>query len=338
MPTTQISDVIVPVEFTSYQTENSFVSSAFFESGVTIRNGVISEQLAAGATQFTVPVWNDLADVEPNYSTDNPNQLSTPNKVTAYSMNVRKTFANNSWSTMDLAAELSGSDPLGHIQSRVAAYWTRHMEKRLIATLLGVYSANVSNNASDMVLDISTTGSTTAANTFNATAVIKAASTLGDRLSDIKTIAMHSHTYTQALINDEVEFIPNSQGQPIKTYRGCAVVIDDSLITTTGTYISVLFGQGAVGYGTSEPREGVGTEVWRNPAAGNGGGQSVLYSRMNIGMAPVGFTWTDTYTSGGNTVGIAGESPSLADLATSGHWARATSQRKAIPMAFLISN
>ena len=336
MPTTQIADLIVPAEFTAYQVENSFVSSAFFLSGVAVRSGVIEDQLRAGAQLFTVPIWNDLADTEPNYSTDNPNQLSTPNKVTAYSLNVRKTFANNSWSTMDLAGELSGDSLLQRIKDRVAAYWQRHYEKRLIASLLGVLYSNVANNAGDMVNDIS--GASGTAADFAASAVIDTASTLGDRLNDVKTIAMHSHVYTQALKNDEIQFLPGSQGQPIKTYRGMAVVVDDSLVTTTpGVYVTVLFGAGAVGYGTSEPREGVGTEVWRNPAAGNGGGQSILYSRTNIGLAPAGFTWSDTYISGGNTIALAGESPSLAELATAGHWTRATSQRKAIPLAFLIT-
>ena len=335
MPTTQIADLVVPEEFTRYQVENSFVSSAFLQSGVAVQNGVIQDQLAAGATQFTVPVWNDLADIEPNYSTDNPNQLSTPNKINAYSMNVRKTFGNQSWSTMDLAGELSGDSPLQRIKDRVAAYWTRHMERRLIASLLGVLYSDVANNSGDMVVDISGAGGGDTA--FNGNAVINAAATLGDRLNDVKAIAMNSRTYKQALINDEVTVLPSSQGQPIRTYKGLAVILDDSLQTAAGLDITVLFAPGAVGYGTSEPREGVGTEVWRNPAAGNGGGQSILYSRMNIAMQPAGFTWSDTYTSGGNTVAITGESPSLDDLATPGHWTRATSQRKAIPLAFLIT-
>jgi hypothetical protein len=331
MAAVQIADVIVPEIFTAYQIENSFVSNAFYQSGVALPNGVIQDQLSAGATQFTVPIWNDLADVEPNYSTDNPAVFSTPNKIGAYSLNVRKTFANNSWSTMDLAAELSGSDPLARIQSRVEAYWSRQMQLRLIASLQGILMANVANNSSDMVVDI-TAGTGTAAN-FNATSVINTAETLGDRLEDVKTIAMHSHVYTQALINDEVQFIPNSEGQPIKTYRGMAVVIDDGLILSTGNYLSVLFGAGAVGYGVSEPRSSLGTELWRVPSAGNGGGQTQLYSRMNIAMAPVGYSWSD----GTGASAIAGESPTLADLALPAHWTRATSQRKAIPLAFLIS-
>ncbi len=335
MAQVQIADVIVPAEFTDYQVENSFTSTALYESGVAVLSGVIQDQLQAGATQFAVPIWNDIADVEPNYSTDNPAQLSVPNKVAAYSLNVRKTFANNAWSTMDLAGELSGSDPLGRIQSRVQAYWQRHMEKRLIASLTGILYSNVANNAGDMVVDIS--GQTGAAANFSATAVINTAATLGDRLENIKAIAMHSHVYSQALINDEVQFIPSSLGTPISTYRGMLTLIDDNLTVANGVYLSVLFGSGAVGFGTSAPRTGLGTELWRAPAAGNGGGQTILYSRMNIGMAPAGYTWSDSFSSGGTQTTIAGESPSLADLANPGHWTRATSQRKSIPLAFLLT-
>ena len=328
MPVTQIADVIVPAEFTQYTTENSFVSTAFFQSGVAVRNGVIAAQLEAGAQQFTIPVWTDLGEMEPNYSTDNPAQLSTPNKIGSYPLNVRKTQANQSWGTMDLASELSGSDPLARIQSRVTAYWDRTWERRLLASLTGVLYSNVANNGGDMVNDISTQSG--AAATFSATAVIQTAETLGDRLEDVKTIAMHSHVYTQALINDEIEFLPGSQGQPIKTYRGMAVVIDDGLTPSAGIYLSILFGASSVAYGVSEPRLSPGTELFRVPAAGNGGGETQLYSRMTCAIQPAGYSWSDG-------TGLAGQSPSLAELATASHWTRATQSRKAIPLAFLVS-
>ena len=148
---------------------------------------------------------------------------------------------------------------------------------------------------------------------------------------------MHSKVYSQALINDEVQFIPSSLGQPISTYRGMATFTDDNLTVAPGVYLTVLFGSGAVGFGTAAPRTGLGTELWRAPGAGNGGGQTILYSRLNVAMAPSGYTWSDSFSSGGTTTTIAGESPSLSDLANPGHWTRATSQRKSIPLAFLLS-
>jgi len=288
MAQVQISDVVVPAEFTAYQVENSFVSTAFYRSGVALPNAVIQEQLAAGAESFTVPYWTDDSETEPNYSNDNPASLATSLKIGAYPQVVRKCFANQSWGVANLAAELSGNDPLQRIRSRVQAYWDRVMEARLIASLNGILAANVANNGSDMVVDITATGTPD----FNAEAVINTALTLGDRLEDIKCIAMHSSVYAEALYNDLIQFIPQSEGLPIKTFRGLAVMIDDSLwysnIGGVIKYVTVLFGYGAIGYGFSDPRLGYGTEIWRLPSAGMGGGITQLWSRHNLAIAPLG--------------------------------------------------
>ena len=138
MAQTQIADVISPVNFTQYQVENSLVSTALFQSGVAVKNGVMAAQLGAGAQNFSVPFWSDLADVEANISSDDPTVNSTPQKITASRQIVRKSFINQSWSDMNLAGELAGSDPMARIQDRVSAYWDRQLEFRLFASLMGI--------------------------------------------------------------------------------------------------------------------------------------------------------------------------------------------------------
>jgi hypothetical protein len=49
MAQVQITDVVVPAEFTAYQVENSMLSTALFQSGVVLPNGEMSAQLNAGA-------------------------------------------------------------------------------------------------------------------------------------------------------------------------------------------------------------------------------------------------------------------------------------------------
>lgn len=331
MAVTQLADVVIPDAFTLYEIENSIVSTALFQSGVLVKNNVIAQQLQAGAEIFTVPAWRDLGEVEADITNDDPTQLAVPQKFSALRQVVRKSFLHQSWSDMTLAAELAGSDPLSALQGRVLAYWDRQWERRLIASLRGVLASNVANNGSDMVVDIS--GATGTAANFSAAAVINAAATLGDRLDDVKAIAMHSAIYSEALTNDLVQFIPQSQGLPIKTFRGLGIIIDDNLTPAAGVYTTILLGGGAVGFAASEPRTGFGTELFRIPASGNGGGQSVLHSRMNASIHPLGFSWSD----GTGTTAIALDSPSLADLANAAHWTRAATSRKSIPLAFLIS-
>ena len=344
MPT-QIQDVIVPQRFTNYIVENSLVSTALYESGVIVPNSLMASQLHAGAEFFTVPFWQDLPDTEANISSDDPTVNSTPLKVTALRQVVRKAFLNQSWGAMDLAGDLAGSDALVRIQNRVTAYWDRQFEKRLIATMLGVLYSNVANNSSDMVTDISgATGTVTLpgtnvtvpANAFSGLAVINAALTMGDQSSQIKGIAVHSAIYAEMLKNNEIQYFkPSENGMEIATYKNMALIVDDNLMTaTTGVYVSILFGAGAIGSAVGEPTTGLGTEIYRYPSVGNGGGETVLFSRLNLAMHPLGMSWND----GTGSNAVAGLSPAIADLANPAHWTRAVSQRKSIPLAFLISH
>jgi hypothetical protein len=334
MPQVQITDVVVPAEFTAYQVENSMVSTALFQSGVLLPNGEMQAQLNAGAQSFTVPFWSDIPDVEADITTDVLATLSTPQKISAASMVVRKSFLHASWSEMSLASELSGSDALMRVKSRIQAYWDRQWEKRLIASLLGVLYSNVANNGGDMVTDIHLTGggSPTVVNLINGVGVIDAASTLGDRMNDFKMIAMHSNVYKYALINDEITFFkPSDNSLDIPTYKGMGIVVDDSLVTSTaGVYVSILFGPGAVGFAVAPPRTGFGTEIWRVPSAGNGGGSTTLHSRFDVAIHPLGFAFAGA--------SVASVSPTQAELALAANWTRAYSQRKSVPIAFLISN
>lgn len=323
MATVRLSDVVVPESFTGYVVQNTAENSSLVQSGVMARNAEIEAQLRAGADRFTVPVWLDLGNEEANIVNDDPDDEAVPKKIGSTSYKVRKAYLHQSWSAMNLASELAGDNALARIQSRVEAYWSRQLQRRLIATLNGVLADNIANDSGDMLH--------TASGAFGAAAVIDAAATLGDAMRDLRAIAMHSDTYTVALKNDLIATIPDSRGGFIQTFRGMAVIVDD-MVTVDRTdpdaplYTSVLFGPGAIGYGITEPRIAAGTEIENRPAAGNGGGQQVLHSRQNVAVHPAGFSFTDA--------SVADESPSLAELTLATNWDR-LAPRKHVPLAFL---
>lgn len=326
MAVTRLGDVIVPEEFTNYVVQNTMEASALVQSGIVQRNGEIEAQLTAGADSFNVPFWNDLGDDEANIANDDPDVTATPRKITSEKQIVRKAFLHNSWSAMNLASELSGDDAMTRIQSRAAAYWTRQTQRRLIASLNGILADNVANNAGDMVLDI--TGAAGAAAEFASAAVIDAAGTLGDQMGNVAGIAVHSDIYRKMLKLDLVEFIPDSQSRMIATYRGMAVVMDDLLPVVAGDYTTALFTPGAVGWGMTAPRVADGTEIENKPGAGNGGGQQILHSRVNLAVHPAGFQWREQT--------VADESPTIAELVLAANWSRVV-ERKAVGLAFLKS-
>ena len=164
---------------------------------------------------------------------------------------------------------------------------------------MGVLYSNVANNAGDMVNDIHAlagtvtlpgTTVTVPANQFNGQSVIDTAVTLGDRLADVQAIAMHSAIYSRALKANEIQFFkPSDNSLQIPTYKGMAVIVDDNSTTATaGVYVTILFGPGAVGYAVAPPRTGYGTEIWRVPSAGNGGGQTTFTAVSTWRFIPLG--------------------------------------------------
>lgn len=325
MAVTRLSDVVIPEEFTAYVIQTSMESSALVQSGVATRNGAIEAQLKAGSEAFHIPFWNDLSDEEADIASDDPDELAVPRKIHAGRQYVRKSYLHASWSAMNLASELAGDDAIARIEARVGAYWQRQAQRRLVATLTGILAGNVADHEGDMVLDI--TGGTGDAALFSPEGVIDAAGTLGDQMRGLSAIAMHSDTFKQALKADQIESVPDSSGRPFQTYRGMAVIVDDGLPVTDGAYTTVLFAPGAIGWGMTEPRVADGTEVESRPAAGNGGGQQILHSRVNIAVHPAGFAWIEST--------VAADSPSLAELALAENWQRVI-DRRAVPLAFLV--
>lgn len=321
MAVTRLTDVVVPEEFTRYIVQNTMEKTALVEAGVAVRNGEIEAQLIAGADAFTVPNWFDLGNEEADIVSDDPAVDSTPRKLVAGRQVIRKSFLHNSWSAMNLASELAGDDAIARIRERAAAYWTRQLQRRLVASLNGILADNLANDAGDMVYG-------TAATAFDAVAIINAAATLGDSMRDLSAVAMHSDVYAQALRDDLIATERQSDGGFIQTFRGLAVVVDDGMpkvVGTPNTYVTALFGARAVGYGVVPPRIADGTEIENKPSSGNGGGQQILHSRVNLAVHPAGFSYV------GNP---AAASPSIAELATAANWDRVF-ERKAIPLAFL---
>lgn len=345
MATVRLSDAVIPVIYESYTAVNTFERTAFWEAGVIATSPLLSAIAKQGAKTGTIPFWKDLdPTIEPNYSNDDPADLSVPNNIGSGTMNYRKAYVNQSYSAMDLVNELSGSNPMQRIRDRFGVYWMRALQRRLIATVTGLYLSNVANNGSDMVVDISAL--TGGAQYLSASSGIDAEFTMGDAAGSFVAIAMHSAVAARLEKLDLIQNVPQSeQGAPgglLKFYRGLRLIIDDNMPKTgsgaTTVYTTVLFGGGSIGFGGAEGHafalgEGaptVPTEVIRVPAAGHGGGMETLHERNTWLLHPFGFQWNET------TPALVEFSPTLADLRTATHWTRILS-RKQVPLAFILS-
>ena len=238
---------------------------------------------------------------------------------------------------MDLSRQLALADPLGAITNRIGQYWATNTQQRVVSSSMGVLADNIANDSGDMVVDVSIAAglSAVAANLIHADAVIDAKATLGDASGSVTSIAMHSVPFTTLQKLNLIDFIPDARGEiSIPTYLGLTVVIDDQLDVTAGgtngfVYTSVLFGQGAFGYGTTPAM--MASELTREAAAGNGGGQDILHYRNNEIIHPQGFSFLSTAIA-------QGISATRTQLEAANQWDRIYTERKNIPLAFLQTN
>ncbi len=336
MATTQLSDVYNPLTFGRIIQEQQLEKNAFFQSGIVVPDPLLQNQANQGGTIGELTQFAMLAVGEPNYSNDNPADKSTPKKVTSQKMRFRVAPRNESWSTMNLARELNhGSDPAGAITGRIGHYWATDDQRRLVESCRGILASNIADNSGDMLIDVSndSTDPITGAQKIGAGLFIDASQTMGDRKDQITTIAMHSIQYAELQHQQLIEYVKDAENNVMfPTYLGKRVIQDDSLPVEVGAnrnvYTSILFG-GAL-FATANGKVSVPSELDRNPDAGNGSGEEIIYSRVSNILHPNGFSFTSD--------SVAGEfAATYAELAQAANWERVQA-RKNIPLAFIKTN
>lgn len=333
---TRISDVVVPEIFTPYVQQLTEEKSRLIRSGAVVNDGRFGALLSGGGLTFNEPSFKDLDNDAENVSTDDPDVHSTPNKLgTATEIQVRLS-RNNSWSSMDLTAALAGADPMLAIANRVADYWVRRQQAGFVATMKGVFANNDTatdayHTQFDMTHDISGAAYSAGVTDFSAEAFIDATLTMGDSMEDLSLVFMHSVVYGRAQKNNLIDFIPDSEGRiTIPTFLGREVVVDDGVPQAAGVFETWLFGAGAVGWGSGDPK--VPTEIDRKPTAGNGSGQDVLHNRVEWIIHPRGNAYIGTSPAGGPS-----NAATANNLAAAASWRRVFSERKQIKIARLVS-
>ncbi|HAB3146621.1 TPA_asm: hypothetical protein GJF97_23120 [Salmonella enterica subsp. enterica serovar Enteritidis] len=345
MAITTIGNIVtdnIPV-LASYMTEDPVEKTAFFDSGILTPTPYAAEIANGPSNIANLPFWKSIdTSIEPNYSNDVYQDIATPRAIQTGEMMARVAYLNEGFGQADLTVELTSQNPLQSVASRLDNFWQRQAQRRLIATALGLYNDNVSatdayHEQNDMVVDVSATSG------FDAGAFIDATQTMGDALMGnggevLGAIAMHSFVYAQARKAQLIDFIRDAENNTMfATYQGYRVIVDDSM-TVVGQdaqrkFISIIFGQGAVGYGEGNPSNPL--EYEREASRGNGGGVETLWTRKTWLLHPFGYSFTSAVITGNGTETIA-RSASWQDLANAANWNRVV-DRKHVPIAFLVT-
>lgn len=326
-----LANLIQPEQFTGYVQEKSILRSALFQSGAVVTSDLIQSKANAGGIAVTIPVWKDLADTDPNLSSDDVSSKATPNAVSAVAMKTRIANLNNGWTSIDLANELSGVNASDMIRNRVGDYWTRVFNKRTVSTLNGLLADSVANHGGDMLEDGS-------ASAWSYDLVVDAAVGLSENLDQMRSLVVHPKIFGKiakdAKGNGEIKLEYRrieELDMTIPVYGGLALLVD-SAVTVDSTdpanpiYTSILLGDGAIAGAMGTPMNALATE--RDEASGDGGGSEVIWSRTSPIIHPLGYDWNDA--------SVAGQSPTNAELANAANWTRKF-ERENVPIAFIKS-
>jgi hypothetical protein len=308
MTETRLADMIVPTKFNKYVQTLSTQKSELFQSGIiTDLTSVIDAEIE-GKT-VNMPFFNDLDASDAEQVLDDSTDLTVSKMTTGQDVAV-KLLRGKAFGSTDLAADLSGADPIEAIANRFADWWNKRMQTALLATLAGAMgSATMAANVNDITALVG------AAANFDADSFIDSAFLLGDEQGGLNGVAVHSLTLKAMVKADLIDFLPDSQGKlTVPSYLGKTVIVDDSMpVSGAGVdriFTTYIFGPGAIGFGEKSPK--VPVEVERQALKGMG--QEYIVNRRQWVMHPRGIKWL-----GGTQAGV---TPANSELATATNWQR----------------
>ncbi len=289
---TTLNDVIVPELFTPYVINRTMELSDLFKSGIVTNNAEFDRLASEAAPIHNMPFFEDLSgDAEDVIEGEDltAKKISSSKDVSA---TIRRAAM---WSATDLAAAMAGADPMKAIGDLVAGFWSRNMQKELVAVLTGVFA---STSMADHVLDVS--AGTGKAAYISASSFIDAMQLLGDAQSQLTAVAMHSATKSYLKKQNLIATERDSTDVEFDTYQGRRVIVDDGCPVAEGVYTTYLFGAGAVAYGNGNPVGFVATEVDRDKKKGSG--VDYLINRRTFILHPRGIAWTNKVRAHNETV------------------------------------
>jgi len=323
---TRLTDVIVPERFTRYLTEASIRKTTLFRSNIIqMGNEKIRAFLAGGGTLLNIPFFQQLGGamqaIQSNFT------IQT-NRVTTDKMVARRLLFGDGRSSEEIAAALSGEDPMQAITNMIDKWWDVQLQLALLASIRGIIDDNEDNDGGDLVNDLSTDGTVTSANRISSDAVIDTNQLMGDA-ADFTAIAMHSVPYNRLSKDNLITFVKDSaQDIGFGTYLGKTVIVNDQIYKEeqgdNWQYWSILFKGGAFMW--DETAQGI-TVVETERVANKG--EDELYTRRQFVLHPVGWKWSDN--------SVEDDMPTVTELQYAGNWDRVFN-RKNCGLAVLKTN
>jgi hypothetical protein len=319
-----ISDLWVPAIWTPAIFERTLKLPSLFNSRAVVRSPLLTNLATGPGQTFNIPHWKDLTD-----QADAVQAQDTASSTTVIGGGKQIGVAlNREWANgiEALAAQHTGNTAEEALQNVYDAIGVRRLkgyQRALIYSLRGFCASAASAVVNNIAIEDTDDGLDTD-NYIDGDVIIDAAKLLGEAKSELNNgvIVMHSTVEGNLRKQDSNAFVQASidGGITITRYKGMEVIISDEL-TRAGTgspattvYETYLFAPGAIAFGEKAQSNRIGdvaSLVLYGDASKN---NQSLYDRVRYIAHINGAKFTGTPS---------GESPTNAELATSGNWALA---------------
>lgn len=318
----------------SYLPADPVRETPFWSSGAFNSDGRIAQLIAAGTPTFVVPQINDLdAKVEPNYSNTIYTDIAVPRGIDARSSTGRMAYLNEGFLEARLSKYLqNGVSDLPLIAQQISGFWAESAEYRALGTLAGIRN-NDQANGKKITID-----NTTA---LDASFVLTAESTMAKKYRGKGAIVMHPEkALALRLAQLLIPFTDPANLKTVDTFNGRTVVesYDGTKVGTTTAntqYITYLVNQDAFAAESVAGYDDL--EIERSASRANGGGTNVLWTRRNMLIHPMGYSFIaaeNTLTGGTTNESV---SASWADLQKGENWQLAVTDAQQVPFRILVS-
>jgi hypothetical protein len=256
MAETRIADIIVPEQLTEMVTAEIANYMDFVKAGIAVKD-YKNVDIRDGGHFAEVPFYKQLTGDDQVLTDDTslvPGKIATGKDIGVVC------HRGNAWASRDLAAILSGDDPMKEIAKQVASFWGKKSGQHLISVLRGVFdaSAGVLKDTHRKQVGVTTGTRVTIAST---SVIDMSVLAFGDMLGDVDALIVHSKVYgdmlKEKLVSFPERFDPSTvkvKGQSRGTYLGLDIIVSDDVYVNTGTtdyplYSCYLARKGALYYG-----------------------------------------------------------------------------------------
>lgn len=308
--------------FADMMHEEDFWRNEILASGIVQQDASIMDLIGSKGNVATIPIYKPLNVHDENMGalnndgmTDNVPVEISGDKQTCMLIQRMKAFK-----AKDFTKELTGSDPLGLIKSKIANYYKQVWEVELMNianAVLGV--AALGEHITDLSI---TTGTIADANMVDATTMIDAEQkALGDMAGGLGLAIMHSKIFAKYKKMQLVEYDKYTVGGAIKqdillpTINGKHVLVTDYYTADTSVsgfpvYKTYLFGEGAF---LSADKSNYENQYTTNYDPETSAGTDKFYTKQGKVLHPNGLSLA--------VDNIAKESPTFAELGNKANYA-----------------